>query len=303
MRSTKDLHARGRYLRLKPVSGDDALAVAELQAFEVVPATFPPDVPRKSGVSLDRRVRDRTLVFGVALIFALLLVRARARQGVYAFGLIAVVAGVVGLVSALAEAWPVSNREVSLVRAVVAVVAAVAVARLGFSVARYPAHRAVSASILGLCAAVGVLAFYNLGQPQFYDVGSRQPTFAHYLDLRQYYTSAKYFRELGYEGTYEADLLAYTADTGQTLESLEKTPMRDLYSLRDSRVGEQRARIEARREHFTPERFEQYRADARFFRSVMGTRHYLSTLQDFGANATPFWMSLAHVMFLSLIHI
>ncbi len=74
-----------------------------------------------------------------------------------------------------------------------------------------------------------MLAFYNLGQPQFYDVGARQPTFAHYLDLRQYYTSAKYFRELGYEGTYEADLLAYTADTGQTLESLEKTPMRDLY--------------------------------------------------------------------------
>jgi hypothetical protein len=296
-RSTKDLRARGRYLRLKPVSGDDALAVAELQAFEAVPVTFPPEVPRKSGVSLERRVRDRTLVFGVALIFALLLVRSRARPGLYAIAAIAVLAAGFSLAPAFVAAWPVSNREVSLVRAVVAVVAAVAVARLGFAAARYPAHRPLCASILGLCAVVGVLAFYNLGQPQFYDVGARQPTFAHYLDLRQYYTSAKYFRELGYEGTYEADLLAYTADSGQSLESLAKTPMRDLYTLRDSRVGDQIAHIEARREHFTPERFEQYRADARFFRSVMGTRHYLETLQDFGANATPFWMSLAHAMF------
>jgi hypothetical protein len=151
--------------------------------------------------------------------------------------------------------------------------------------------------VLALCACVGVLAFYNLGRPQFYDVAAREPTFAHYLDLRQYYTSAKYFSELGYEGTYEADILAYSSDTAQSLESLAETPMRDLYSLRDSNVGEQRARIEARREHFTPERFEQYRADARFFRSAMGTRHYLSTLQDFGANATPFWMSLGHAMF------
>ena len=297
LRSTKDLGARGRYLRLRPVSGDDALGVTELQAFEALPTPFPPDLPRKTGVSLDRRVRDRTLVFGLALIFALLVVRARAQKEVYALALFVVLAAGYGLAEALGAAWPVSNREVSLVRAVVAAVAAVAVVRLGFSPARYPVHRALVTSVLALCAILGVLAFYNLGRPQFYDVAARQPTFAHYLDLRQYYTSAKYFRELGYEGTYEADVLAYGADSGQSLESLAKTPMRDLYSLRDSDVGAQRARIEARRERFTPERFEAFRADARFFRSVMGTRHYLETLQDFGANATPFWMSVVHVLF------
>jgi hypothetical protein len=297
VRSTKDLRARGRYLRLRPASGDDALGVTELQAFEVVPSPFPPELPRKAGVSLDRRVRDRTLVFGVALIFALLLVRAGARREVYALALFAVLAALYGLAEALAAAWPVSNREVSLVRAVVASVATCAVLRLGFSPARYPVHRPFASAVLALSACLGVLAFYNLGRPQFYDVAAREPTFAHYLDLRQYYTSAKYFPELGYEGTYEADVLAYSSDTGQPLERLAETPMRDLYSLRDSDVGAQTARIEARREHFTPERFEAYRADARFFRSVMGTRHYLETLQDFGANATPFWMSLVHVLF------
>jgi hypothetical protein len=296
-RSTKELHAGGRYVRLRPVKGDDVLVVTELQVFEVLPEPFPPELRRKSGVSLDRRVRDRTLVLGAVLILALLLLRPGVRKEVYALAGLAIVAAAYQFAEGLVAAWPVSNREVSLVRGVVATVAAVAVVRLGWSPARYPAQRAFCASVLGASALAGVLAFYNLGNPQFYDVSSRKSTFAHYLDLRQYYTSAKYFRELGYEGTYEADLLAYSADSGQPLDSLAKIPMRDLYSLRDSTVGAQRARIEARRAHFTPERFEQYREDARFFRSVMGTRHYLETLQDFGANATPFWMGIAHALF------
>lgn len=297
LRFVKGLEGRGRYLRLKPARGDDALAVTELQAFASVPNPFPPEIPRRAGASLDRRVRDHTLILGVALIFALLAARPRAKAWQYALALLPALAAATGFGVALYEAWPVSNHEVSAVRAVIAVVSAAAVVRLAFSPARYPAHRAVVGSVLALSALGGVLAFYNLGHPQFYDASQKKPTFAHYFDLRQYYTSAKYFREVGYEGTYEADLLAYSADTGKSLESLAKTPMRDLYSLRDSTVGAQIERIEARRERFTPERFEQYREDARFFRNTMGTRLYLSTLQDFGANATPFWMSIASTLF------
>jgi hypothetical protein len=64
-----------------------------------------------------------------------------------------------------------------------------------------------------------------------------------------------------------------------------------------STVGEQREQIEGVRERFTPERWEQYKRDSRYFREVMGQRDYLRYMFDFGGNATPVWISLAHWMF------
>jgi hypothetical protein len=44
-RSTKDLNAEGRYVRLHPKSGDGFFGVTELQLFSTVPADFPGKVP------------------------------------------------------------------------------------------------------------------------------------------------------------------------------------------------------------------------------------------------------------------
>ncbi len=255
-----------------------------------------PEVPRKSGASLDRRVRDRTLVFGVALIFALLLVRQGAKWA--------------STRSRRSRFWlqaRASRRRSS---------------RPGRSrIARYRCARGrgggrgggrrpawffrlatlriePSSRRSSRCARRPACSLSTISVSRSSTTSARASRRSRITSIFGSTTRARSTSESsGYEGTYEADLLAYSADSGKSLESLAKTPMRDLYSLRDSNVGAQVARIEARREHFTPERFEQYRADARFFRSVMGTRHYLETLQDFGANATPFWMSLAHAMF------
>jgi hypothetical protein len=287
----------GRYVRIHAARGDDALSLSEVQIYSSPPPTFPPQIRRANSLGLEQLVRDRALVFGFALILLVLLARrGAARWWNAALWVVAAAAGA-WAVMAFVDAWPVSNREVSLVRGVVAAVAAFAIVREVFSPPRFPAQRGVTLSVLGLCAVVGFLAFYNLGRPQFYHVSKGIPTLAHQLDLRQYYATAKYFEELGYVGIYEADVLAHAEENGTAVDALGRYPMRNLETLRDSTVSQERAHIEARRSHFSPERWQAYRADARYFRDAMGNHEYLQTMLDYGGNATPFWMSIAHLLF------
>ena len=96
-------------------------------------------------------------------------------------------------------------------RGMVAAVGVVAVARELVS-GKFAARREAVLAVLTVCAVLAFAAFYNLGQPQFYGVASGRWTYAHHLDLRQYYPTAKYFGELGYRGLYEADVAAYVED-------------------------------------------------------------------------------------------
>jgi hypothetical protein len=145
------------------------------------------------------------------------------------------------------------------------------------------------------------MAFYNMGQPQFWDAKRQEWTFVHFLDLRQYYPTAKYFPELGYRGMYEADVAAYVEDSHVSLDSLKTLPMRDLSDLRGSTVGDQRAGVQSVKSKFSPARWEDYKRDAAYFREAMGTPAYLEYMNDMGGNATPVWMGFAHLLF-SFIH-
>jgi hypothetical protein len=151
--------------------------------------------------------------------------------------------------------------------------------------------------MLGITGVLGVVCFYNLAQPQFYSRGHDEWTFSHYLDLRQYYTTAKYFRELGYRGIYEADVATYLEDHPEREESVQNIPMRDLHSLRISTPAKQAERIQAIKARFTPERWAELKEDERWFREAMGDSHWLEMLCDFGGNATPVWISIAHFLF------
>ena len=185
----------------------------------------------------------------------------------------------------------------SLARATWALVAAVAVLRECFPPARHHPDRRVTLGVLGLCAGLSFLSFYNLGQPQFWDARRGQTTFAHYLDLRQYYPTAKYFKELGYRDIYVADMAAYREEPGVDTQRVNRMPMRDLDTLSMSTVGDREDQIQRVKSHFTPERWEAYKRDSRYFREVMGTSHYLETMHDMGGNATPVWMSIAYLLF------
>jgi hypothetical protein len=297
-RSIATLQGSGRYLRLEPMRGDGRYAVSEIAVWQDVPSAFPPEVARRRGAPLEVTVRTEVLIFATAALLCLLLAyRGAPWWWLGGCAALPLWAGVEA-VQAIVQAWPVEQRQVSMVRAVCAAIAAFAVLREAFSPARFPPQRAIVATCLGTSALLAMLAFYNLGQPQFWDSERQMPTPVHLLDLRQYFGTVKYFDELGYRGLYDADVAAYIEDTpGATLDNMRDTPMRNLDTHRMSTVGEERAKIEAVKQQFSAERWQEYKKDARYFREVMGPREYLRYMFDFGGNATPVWISMASLLF------
>jgi hypothetical protein len=298
MRSASDLEGTGRYLRIRPVSGDGRFGISEVQVFSGTPSPFPPLLPEVRGASADMHLRDMTLMFGLSLLVPLLVLRPGAARGALAAAVVVPLIGGGLFVQAYLGAWPVESREVALVRGMVAAVGAAAVARELVSSSRFAVPRQAVLAVLAVCAVLAFAAFYNLGQPQFYGAQNGRWTYAHHLDLRQYYPTAKYFRELGYRRLYEADVAAYIEDSSTvSLESLRDVEMRDLRTLDISTIGDRAPEIRAARERFSEPRWQEYKRDARWFRSAMGNRDYLESLKDFGGNATPFWVGIAHVLF------
>jgi hypothetical protein len=295
------LQASARYIRLTALTGDGAFAVSELQVFGESPARFPPAVTEVGGAPLERHVRDATLLFGFALIGLVVL----AYRGAPWWSWVPLVAlpllAAYGFFDAVGDAWPLGNREISTVRCTFALVATAAILRESFFPAKIPAHRGATLGALAVSAALSFMAFYNLGHAQFWDNKRHEWTFVHFLDLRQYYPTAKYFPELGYRGMYEADVAAYVEDQRVDLDSLQTLPMRDLGDLQGSTVGDQRAGVAAVKSRFSPERWQEYKRDAAYFRESMGTPQYLEMMNDMGGNATPVWMGIAHLLF-SFIH-
>ena len=300
LRQDDRLDGKGRYLRISASGGDGSYSLSEVQVFGQAPDVFPPPLAEaeSEGKPQGQSVRDNTLLFGLSLmLLAVLAYRGMPRWWLGVL-LAAVVVTGLSLWKALAGDWPTGNREVSLVRGVLAAVAAVAVAREALGAGRWAVHRTITGAVLGFCGIGAFAAFYNLVQPQFTDASRHTTTFVHYYDLRQYYTTAKYFREVGYGGMFAADVAAYIEDTpGASIESMGHRMMRDLVSLRSSTVARERAAIAGSKARFTPERWEGYKRDARAIREAMGTEDYMAMMRDHGANATPVWMALAHLLF------
>jgi hypothetical protein len=295
-----NLTGRGRYVRLAPQSGDGFFGITELQVFSTPPTPFPPEVPEIRSGALDLHLRNASTLFGLALMVPLFLLHRRSKLG-WVIGAVALgLAGVVQFADAFWNGLPVESREVCLIRGVLGAVAALVVAREVFGPRRFPVRREVVIGTLALTGVLGVLAFYNMGQPQFYSRAKSEWTFAHYLDHRQYYTTAKYFRELGYRGIYEADVATYLEDFPERRASVATIPMRDLHSLQMSTPAEQWSRIQAIKSRFSKEKWEELRADNRWFRDAMGTNHWLEMLCDFGGNATPVWMSITHLLYVAV---
>jgi hypothetical protein len=297
-RFASGLGLRTRYLRLRAVGGDGNYGVSELQAFETTPDPFPPDVPRVSGIPIERQAHNAILTFGLAL---LLFVGVALERFGWRFTALAAFAPLLAgyrLVVSIPPGWPLEPDTVSLLRGTVGLVAAVAVARETFGPERFRPDRRAIVGTLAVCAAAAVACFYNLGTPQFFDVAQGRPTFVHYLDLRQYYPTAKYFHEIGYRHVYEADIAAYLEDAPDArMENIADLPMRDLDTHEIFTIGALRPKIESSKARFSPARWEEYKSDARFLRNTMGTNVWLSFLLDYGGNATPVWIGIAHVLF------
>jgi hypothetical protein len=297
-RSSDELRGSGRYVRVSPHHGDGRFSISEVQLFIERPAVFPPSVPTRRGIELGEAVRGALLTFAAALVI-FLFATARALHRAWTLAaLIALVVAAFRLTNLLSFAWPVGALEISLIRALTAGVAALAVWGSIFFAPRFRPAQSAMLGVLSICAVVAVATFFNLGRPQFADRSTGEPSFIHHYDMRVYFPIAKYFDELGFEGVYLASVAAYADDNaGATLGSLGATPLRDMDTLRMTRVDEVEWKIRAVQKRFSQERWREFKRDMRYFRQAMGVPDYLASITDHGGNATPLWFTIARLLF------
>jgi hypothetical protein len=132
-------------------------------------------------------------------------------------------------------------------------------------------------ALVGL-AAVSLLAWPNFLNFHYYG-------FVHVWEVFHYSMGGKYLPELGYTRLYDC---AAAVDAEDGIDLAGRT-MRDL---RDNRVVPAQALSERLGEchaHFSPERWDDFRRDARFFRSAMGEEAWTAVRNDHGFNGTPVW--------------
>jgi len=135
--------------------------------------------------------------------------------------------------------------------------------------------------VLGLA---GAACWWNLG---FFH-------YDHYLhrsDQYLYFTGAKYFHELGYDGLYRCTAVAEAAAGREAQVTSRK--------LRDLRVNELVPGATALEDpslctdRFSDARWAEFQRDVAWFRNLMPPRQWRLTQTDHGYNATPVWGILA----------
>ncbi|HOU90058.1 MAG TPA: hypothetical protein PLU22_03385 [Polyangiaceae bacterium] len=300
-RSSADLRANVRYLRVRPKSGDRSFSLSEIAVYSERPDVFPPPIAQRRGLPKGESVRTDLVMLAFALGAWLFLVWRRAPLvWVLICSVLPLVAGY-GLWAELARVWPVDGREVSLVRGLAAGLAGLAVLREILLPRTFPAHRPVVLGVLSVAAFAAFSGFFNLYHPQFQDQKQGTPLFVHNFDMRVYYPVAKYFPELRFNGLYRGSVAAMVDDVpGLTLDDprFSRAEMRNLRTHRMERVVDVKTEITEIRQRFSPERWEAFKADMRYFRETMGERDYLGSMHDHGGNATPLWLAIAHLLFM-----
>ncbi len=297
-RTKKDLSSSTRYIRLSPHRGDASLSIAEVSVFVDEPTILPPRLRVVKASDVHLSYRSALLLAGGAIVLAsVFMVQGGALASNLVFLFLAL-AGVAQAGWAFYQAYPVEKFDVSLTRGVVASVAALLVMREGFSPKRFRPLRWFQFAALGLLALVSIGAFYNLGNPQFFDQKEKKPSVVHNYDMRVYFPVAKYFDELKYDGLYLGSVASYAEEHGG-LESaaIQNTSLRDLRDHRMRKLSEMPGRAEEVRSRFSDERWAEFKGDMRYFWETMGPRAYLGSMADHGGNATPVWLTLAYLMY------
>jgi hypothetical protein len=175
---------------------------------------------------------------------------------------------------------------------------------------------------LGVAAIIAYFNGFRFGYPKYY----------HRWDQFHYYMGAKYFPEMGYDGLYKCALIAqdelgvvkYTnEDTGRTVTiDLAKEARHADKKIRN--LGGDNLLIPASeilahpelckpgiqvegtgaplegRAHFTPERWEAFKADVQFFRTASDKGYWEDMQKDHGYNPPPVWTIMGR--FLAELH-
>ncbi len=149
---------------------------------------------------------------------------------------------------------------------------------------------------LGVASIIVYFQAFRFGYPKFY----------HRWDQYHYYMGAKYFPEIGYDGLYKCTAIAQD-DLGDGVVVKVDGKLRPFDFRKEVRKPEKKIRnlsgdnllVKAAdiledpkqcTDRFTPERWEQYKADVAFFSSHCYLDNYWITMQhDHGYNPPPVW--------------
>ena len=291
------LDATARYVRLSATGGDALYSVSEIALYSECPSIWPPsELIRTRGVAVVDTVITKVVIFGIFFAFFLLVHRRSAARIHYVLILPAAAAGLM-LAMELARLYPFFDQEASL-RALLAVLAAfVALKEAFFKEAAAP-HRKVVLGTLGFCAVMAFATYYHFGASQFFDESTGRRTFVHTGAMHNDFPSAKYFRELRFDGLNVAALAAYVDNTpGLARDRLANVRVRDLREgpMRlGSELVDEMTKVRAR---FSSERWQEFRIDMKYFEDTMGEADYLAGLQEHGGDATPAWILPGYLLF------
>jgi hypothetical protein len=300
IRNVRDLSAaRARYLRLTASGGDRFYSVGELAVYSSCPAAseWPPRLLARPGAPVSEAAHGRMIMLVLVSAAFLFINRRRAPDWVRLLVVAPLGLGL-SVVMALRELWPVAPEEQSWVRAVVAVIVAVIFLRELLRPQNYPAHPRVTAAALVLMAVISAGCYYHFFVPQFRDESKGRLTMVHPWDMRVYFPIAKYFNELRFDGLYLASVAAYLDNhPGMSEEAVANVHLRDLNTNLLTTGRAAMPEIRAVRQRFSPERWESFKKDMRYFEDVMGSGGYLGSLTDHGGNATPVWLLGGYLLF------
>jgi len=285
-----------RYVRLSAHGGDGAYSVGEVALFSACGADWPPRLVAREGASDDDNVRFKLMLFCGLAVAYLLVNRRGAKDWVR---LTVVIPAGVGLSAAvdLWGMWPFEETVQTTVRAVVAALGTVLVFREYVWPRLYPVSARATAAALVVLSLVGAFSYYHFGWPQFRDESKGRQTLVHPWDMRVYFPVAKYFHELQFDGLYLASVAAYLDNhPGMKPEQVANAHMRDLTDNEMRLAGQVMDQIQDVRKRFTPERWDEFKKDMKYFEDVMGAGAYLGSMQDHGGNATPVWLLGAYAL-------
>lgn len=142
--------------------------------------------------------------------------------------------------------------------------------------------------LIGTMGIFGFLLFFNFGFWHF-------PSFIHGWDTFHYYIGSKYFKELHYERLYECVAIADSEEPGLR-RRVELRKIRNLHTNNVETTAHILAHPERCKQHFTAERWQSFRHDLRYFRSLENPRRWDDSQTDHGFNGTPVWNILGTVL-------
>jgi hypothetical protein len=141
--------------------------------------------------------------------------------------------------------------------------------------------------LLALLGVLALAAWWNFGFFHFY-------RYLHLHEFYHYHLGAKYQQELGYTRLYRCVAIAQD-ESGQTSEVTTRW-IRNLETNELERGTTVLADPAACTSHFTPARWEAFKADVAWFKAHVSARKWNEVQMDHGYNATPVWTMAATLL-------